>query len=585
MTDSASAPIFADRYQFKPVGDDWDTGRSGFTHLVYDLKENRLGVIKRAEVSSLQAVQGLKNEVAALRALKGFGVPEVYDTGLALYGSQRYFYIVMEYIEGMRVERNLPSLSVIERVDILTQFLGLLTVAHRKGIVNGDVDLKHLFWLREKRQLVVIDWGNTKVGVDPNKSTEFSYDLARAAEVIFSLVTRHHPPSTGSITLPNDSALAPELQSIPVQFRELCKWAPRTPPDSAKSPYTSLELFEVSKKWLAVAAVYNSKSNNESHPKLRWPYLVGVFVLLAILIAFLSVFIVPKFPLLAATASVTFPSTETPVVSSFTPTLTETSSPTVTSTKTSSNPTEIVTPTPIIIPPPLTYSAPFFYFDNKVTFSSSPLRLCWRKANFPLDLAQTEGFYRRGDYDWWLFGVAEWRPVEQPVEVDFSQCFSQKKIGAMALNAFVTRLEPERDNAPAREFGFFLEDQKGNRREYTLWIDQGNKLYLRIRENNNIFYDDLVQAVSLANLQTDGNFPRIYNKFPIQIFLEIDNQGLDILYLQDAPHDFVENSNLKPGRRIDDAVRLTLGNIQKIGLIGYGGETTVLIWPLVFFER
>ena len=130
-----------------------------------------------------------------------------------------------------------------------------------------------------------------------------------------------------------------------------------------------------------------------------------------------------------------------------------------------------------------------------------------------------------------------------------------------------------------------MEDQKGNRREYTLWIDQGNKLYLRIRENNNIFYDDLVQAVSLANLQTDGNFPRIYNKFPIQIFLEIDNQGLDILYLQDAPHDFVENSNLKPGRRIDDAVRLTLGNIQKIGLIGYGGETTVLIWPLVFFER
>ena len=122
-------------------------------------------MIKRAEINSEQAVKGLENEVAALKALQGLGVPEVYDTGTTTYGSKKYFYMVMEYIDGMRVERNLVSLGVAERVDILTQLFGLLAQAHSKGIVNGDVDLKHLFWRKEdKRQLVVIDWGNARLG-------------------------------------------------------------------------------------------------------------------------------------------------------------------------------------------------------------------------------------------------------------------------------------------------------------------------------------------------------------------------------------------------------------------------------------
>jgi len=86
MEETLSSPVFANRYQFKPVGDDWDTGRSGFTHLVYDLKTKRRGVIKRAEVSSEQAVNGLKNEVKALEALQGMGVNQVYDTDTTIYG-------------------------------------------------------------------------------------------------------------------------------------------------------------------------------------------------------------------------------------------------------------------------------------------------------------------------------------------------------------------------------------------------------------------------------------------------------------------------------------------------------------------
>ena len=239
MGDIPSSPVFAGRYQFKPVGDDWDTGRSGFTHLVYDREKKRLGGIKRAEINSREAVEGLKNEVVALNALKGSGVPDVYETGQATYGSKIYFYMVMEYIDGIRIERNIDKMDVAERAEILTQLFALLAQAHTKGIVNGDVDLKHLFWHKTKKQLVVIDWGNAKLGVDPNEKTEFSYDLARAAEIIFSLITLQGiPPAMGSIALPDDSALIPGLIPLPMEYRELCKWAPRTPSAGTQSPFS-----------------------------------------------------------------------------------------------------------------------------------------------------------------------------------------------------------------------------------------------------------------------------------------------------------------------------------------------------------
>ncbi len=201
----SGSPIFADRYRFQPVSADWDVGRSGFTHLVFDMKKERLGVIKRAELKSLNAVEGLKNEVAALLDLKGQGVPEVYDTGEAEYGSKAYFYMVIEYIEGMRVEKNLDSLPAVERAEILTQFFDLLAKTHKMGIVNGDVDLKHLFWRRDKKQLIVIDWGNAKLDVDPKKKTEFAYDLARSAEIVYSLVTRKGHPAAWCARLSHSS--------------------------------------------------------------------------------------------------------------------------------------------------------------------------------------------------------------------------------------------------------------------------------------------------------------------------------------------------------------------------------------------
>jgi len=138
------------------------------------------------------------------------------------------------------------------------------------------------------------------------------------------------------------------------------------------------------------------------------------------------------------------------------------------------------------------------------------------------------------------------------------------------------------------EFGFFLEDQNSKRREYTLWIDSEGAMHLRVREDEEIIGDDVVSVLDVEKLQRDGNSPySYYYKFPIQIFLEFDNWGLDILYLQEGPYRDVHASEIQPGQmtRIDSSIRPSFKNLQMVGLVGNGYETEVLIWPLTFFRK
>ncbi|HKY53834.1 MAG TPA: phosphotransferase, partial [Anaerolineales bacterium] len=245
MAEHSGSSIFAGRYRYEPV-DDGDESQGRFTELVYDLKTERLGILKRAEVTSERAVHRLKNEVEALQALKGVGVPEVYDIGEA-EDDIDYFYIVLEYIDGLHVERNLDSIPASERVEILRQFFRLLAEAHQRDIVNGDINLRHLYWNKDKKQLIVIDWSQARLNVDPQQQTEFADDLARAAGILFSLVTLNgYPLPMKSFALPDESGLLPELPKLPIEFRNICFWAPRTSPAEGVPYHTALELFEAS---------------------------------------------------------------------------------------------------------------------------------------------------------------------------------------------------------------------------------------------------------------------------------------------------------------------------------------------------
>ena len=124
------------------------------------------------------------------------------------------------------------------------------------------------------------------------------------------------------------------------------------------------------------------------------------------------------------------------------------------------------------------------------------------------------------------------------VEVSFHECLDQPAM-AMGLNALITHLEPQKEGTGEREFGFFLEgetdDGIGYRREYVLWVDSNGELHLRLREENNVLQDYYDEIQGITKLERDGTSPSYYYKFPIQIFLEINNQQMDLLYLQRAP--------------------------------------------------
>ena len=592
MAYNPDAPIFADRYRFEPVKNDWDRGRSS-TGLVYDLKERRLGVIKRTETISKPQTHSLQNEIKALIALKGLGVPEVYDTDQAVYDSKNYDYAVIEYLDGIRVEKSLDSLSIVERADIITQLFGLLSQAHQKGIVNGDVDLKHLFWRKDKKQLIVIDWGNAKLGVDPKKKTEFAYDLARAAEIIFSLVARQgHPAATGSIALPNASALVAGLEVLPVEFQNLCKWAPRTP-DGTQAPYTAKELFDVSKKWFE--AISSSKPYRPNSLTFKRSWLVVIPLLGLICVALLV--IIKPFGLLNASVTptniLTLTETMLPTITP-TVTLTSTVAPTVTFTSTPAEPTLIPTEIPISLPPPLEYT-PIVVFDDQPL--APEYKLCWTNEVEPVsDLVNPEGFNRKSDNTWWVFNTGDVRTTEESVMADFGTCPNDmvygevvdipklnKTVKAIALNTWISQIQPENDITPGGEFGIFLRDTDGITREYMFWVDQSDTLHLRIREDSKIIYDDTVLG---PNIQSSGR-GNIYRQFRMQIFLEVDNNGSTIVYLLEADPSSANAQDLNPNQmvRIDAATLPTMGDLKGFGLTGRGGSTLVTIWPLALLGK
>lgn len=581
---SAGSPMFADRYRFQPVGNDWDTGRSGYTHLVFDTKKERLGVLKRAELKSSQAVENLKNEVAALLDLKGEGVPEVYDTGEAEYGSKKFFYMVIEYIDGLRVEKKLEDLSATERADILLQFWNLLTIAQRMGIVNGDVDLKHLFWRRDKKQLIVIDWGNAHLNIKPNSKNDFAFDWARAAEVTHTLVLRKgRAPVSGSLALPKDTLLLPGLPPIPTEFRMLCKWAPRTPSNNMQPPLMALDMYEATRKWLRGVPYKTIKSANWTARLVFFAILAGVgyfgFTQRALILGLFSPTTIATTPPVAttppiATTEVIPPSetiTPTPTPSE-TPALEPSLTPTVAVTETAT-----VTATVPVTPSPGIYTT--------VLMDASKDK-CWTNLQDPEGLSdkQASGLLE--------FRISDSQLRDNPIEANFDKCgLNPTQIKAVGLNAWVKRLEIARtiqgQTEDGREFGIFVENAAGQRREYTIWFDKTYNLQVRIRETGKEPFTTKATVFSQGKLEPLGDFPNQSVNFPIQFFLEVNNQGLDVLYLKEGPKSQspLDAVSLSPANMIvvDSATRPTLGNIARIGLVGYGGETQIVLWPLAIF--
>ena len=160
------------------------------------------------------------------------------------------------------------------------------------------------------------------------------------------------------------------------------------------------------------------------------------------------------------------------------------------------------------------------------------------------------------------------------------------------FNGFFSPLELEQRSPsdegginPGNEIVIFVENAKGKRREYSVWVDKEQSMHLRVREDKNIVLDNVVVIFNKDILKIEGNYlARYYSTFPIQFFLEIDNNNLDIIYLKEGPLQLpVGIKNLDPNTMKSSAVLPSLGTITKVGLIGYGGNIQTVIWPLAFF--
>ena len=580
---SAGSPVFAGRYRFEPIPDDWDTGRTGFTHPAFDNIEKRQVVIKRADVTSPQARQhehGLQNEAKALQELKGFGVPDLYEVNQAEYGYQRFTYLVMEYIEGIRIEREVSSFTSKERAHILFELFRLLAKTHKRGISNGDIDLKHLFWLKEKQKLVVIDWGNANVN-PYQRNHQIAFDLARSAEIICALVTRDGEiPVTGSLALPEKTNLFPGLTPIPEEFYKLCDWAPRNPAEDMRSPFTALELYIAAKKWISqVDPKYQANDDEldaltahrpkEQAPSQRLFALFGAGAAALVIVAAI---------ILSSYFQNNGNPTETAAPSSFSVTE-NVNTPFVATTPVPIDTEVLITPTlPIVptatqtllkTPSPRSYSQ-IITFNNKLPFdpSSTP---CWTTNPSYNSMGVRE------DKNW-TFQVDKQYSSSDPIETDFSKCFSGKQIAAIGLNFLAQRIGIN------SEFGIFVEDHNNHRREYTLWTDSNdNTTYLQVKETGK---DDIkIPLIIIQPIKNDKS-KDVYYQYSTTLFLELNNQGFDNIYLSPARELRPLNADEiypDPVFKINGAVLSALGNIQKIGLIGRGKDIQIILWPLIFF--
>jgi len=588
--DLGSSQLFANRYGIKTPPEDWDTGRSGLTYPAFDVTENRKVVIKRADVTSPQADQheySLQNEARALETLEelgvpNLGVPKLFEKGSAEYGLRRFTYLVMEYVEAKRIETHLEELTPIDRAIILTELFRLLAKAHHRGVANGDVDLKHLFW-SEQNKLTVIDWGNASFGAGRHQESQYAFDMARAAEIIYALVTKKGVvPPTGSLDL-SEVELIPELTPLAEKYISLCKWAPRNPSDGLKYIHTALAFYHVTLEWLRILKpdypatdfelnqVTSPRTPDKVPPRINYWIVLPVILLVTLGAGIFFRFIIsgpttptetvfPETTTLSTTDTAVFPPSDVP---------TESLPLTPIDTNTIEAPITVVTETslPAVTPQPESYM-PILVFDQQASNSD-----CWDGSNF----------FQRED-GLWQFSVDEKATDDIVTTVDFSQCFpadEQEQVHLIGFNVWLRRLRP------GTELGLFIESSNGNRREYTFWTTDSsdNTVYLKLRDVDGSEVN-FRQLAILPKFQP--NYPYDYYQYSVVMFLEINNQDLDLIYLSPNPDNrsmTTEELELATKKVIDGAVRKSLGSlddITKFGLIAHGRDVQALFWPLVF---
>ncbi len=147
-------------------------GGMGAVYLGEHTMIGRLAAIKMLlpEMSvQRENVQRFFNEARATSAVSDPGIVQVFDFG---FTPDNVAYIVMEFLDGERVDKRLERLGVIppaEAVKITRQVACSLAAAHAAGIIHRDLKPENLFMVRDpeapgSERPKILDFGIAKLG-------------------------------------------------------------------------------------------------------------------------------------------------------------------------------------------------------------------------------------------------------------------------------------------------------------------------------------------------------------------------------------------------------------------------------------
>lgn len=155
-------------------------GSFGETYQAEDTRnENKLCAIKKLAPLSTDpktAIRMFKREVQILSEIDHLQIPKFIDS---FTGNNSELYLVEEYIEGNRLDRELNSeenWSQEKVINFLQDILCIIKYLHGKGVIHRDIKPSNLIRRKKDNKLVLIDFGAVKIidmpfTNDPNAPT------------------------------------------------------------------------------------------------------------------------------------------------------------------------------------------------------------------------------------------------------------------------------------------------------------------------------------------------------------------------------------------------------------------------------
>src|SRR5205085_5272061 len=100
-------------------------------------------------------------EAQAASSLNHPNIATIYEIDEFTRGSERYSFIVMEYVPGHTLKQAAQSFTIAETLEIITQIASGLAEAHTRGIVHRDIKPSNVI-LGEHHRVKLLDFGIAK---------------------------------------------------------------------------------------------------------------------------------------------------------------------------------------------------------------------------------------------------------------------------------------------------------------------------------------------------------------------------------------------------------------------------------------